>query len=310
MTNEYLGVFESATGDVCNDIVVSSWTMEKCIGEAIIKKQKEPLLMEQVSEGVVLLYRQNFFEEKIELFLWEYRSVTEVEAGMVINYSINGCVLRAFGWGEGVVKKEEAGVKSEGDAGRRTMEVLLCINQNNDKHPELLVVSVDSVFRRCVGFRNHKMILESEGSMLLQVAWQFPGELLLQYYSRQFKSCICVYNIERGKKYRLLANKHSNALVSDFYFSPRPQSLVEYVQNEDANQEELQFAEIKLDQNIKDIDIYHHTLLPAKACVWHYLTKLSLVDLYGDRDSQQLLSLLFPAPQPFKLKHQPVKSEL
>lgn len=35
--NEYLGVFESPTGDVCNDIIVSSWTLEKCIGEATIK---------------------------------------------------------------------------------------------------------------------------------------------------------------------------------------------------------------------------------------------------------------------------------
>jgi hypothetical protein len=45
IVNEYLGVFESPTGDVCDDIVITSWTLEKQIGEAIVKKQKEPLLV-------------------------------------------------------------------------------------------------------------------------------------------------------------------------------------------------------------------------------------------------------------------------
>jgi hypothetical protein len=55
------------------------------------------------------------------------------------------------------------------------LQIVFCMNNNCDRHPELLFVTIDPLMKRCTGFRNHKLILDSKGSMLLDVPWVFPS---------------------------------------------------------------------------------------------------------------------------------------
>ena len=49
MVLENLGVFETANGDICEDIIITSWNDSgDQIAEAIVKKSREPLMFDFV----------------------------------------------------------------------------------------------------------------------------------------------------------------------------------------------------------------------------------------------------------------------
>lgn len=49
MVLENLGVFETANGDICEDIIITSWNDSgDQIAEAVVKKSREPLMFDFV----------------------------------------------------------------------------------------------------------------------------------------------------------------------------------------------------------------------------------------------------------------------
>jgi hypothetical protein len=85
----------------------------------------------------VIIYRQNFFEEAMEFFVWDYRQKVELTAPIQLSMTVNVCLLNCFLMSFEDYQKNET-VKMEVKTVLSNLQVSFFANSNAGKHPQMI----------------------------------------------------------------------------------------------------------------------------------------------------------------------------